>query len=173
MGYLAESKGIVNKHTINELRCMQAYPLEMKVALTKKRITEWVNYWGLEACAVSFSGGKDSTVLLHICRELYPEMKAVFADTGLELPEIREFVKTVPNVDWVAPKKNFRQVLTEFGYPMISKDISQTIRFYRQHSEWAIDTFEGCLGKRYGGGYKSISTKQICKMEEARRRSTI
>lgn len=163
---MTESKVTANKHTINELRCMQAYPLEMKVALTKKRITEWANYWGLEACDVSFSGGKDSTVLLHICRELYPEMKAVFADTGLELPEIREFVKTVPDVDWVRPQKNFRQVLTEFGYPMISKDVSRTIRYYRQHSEWAIARFEGRLNKRYGGGISQYRQSRYAKWKK-------
>lgn len=137
-------------HTLAELQIMQAYPLDIKIALTKKRIEEWVNYWGLDCCAVSFSGGKDSTVLLHICRSLYPNIKAVFANTGLEYPEIREFVKRVENVVWVTPKKNFRQVLTEYGYPMISKDVSMTIRYYRKGSDWAVAKLNGKMNPKYG-----------------------
>ena len=38
---------------------------------------------------VSFSGGKDSTVLLHIVREMYPNIEAVFVNTGLEYPEFK------------------------------------------------------------------------------------
>jgi len=48
---------------------------------------------------VSFSGGLDSTVLLHIVRNyLYDDIPAVFADTGLEYPELVKFVKTFNNV---------------------------------------------------------------------------
>ena len=80
--------------TAEELRIMQAYPLDLKVKKTQLRIREWVNYYGAENCAVSFSGGKDSTVLLHIVRELYPNMEAVFCNTTLEYPEIQKKVKT-------------------------------------------------------------------------------
>ena len=44
------------------------------------------------------SGGKDSTVLLDLARRIYPDIPAVFIDTGLEYPELRDFVKTIPNV---------------------------------------------------------------------------
>lgn len=44
---------------------------------------------------ISFSGGKDSTVLLDIARKMFPNIPAVYFDTGLEYPELREFVKTV------------------------------------------------------------------------------
>ena len=74
--------------TIDELRTLQALPLELKVAKTKLRIREWVNEFGVEGVYVAFSGGKDSTVLLHIVRQLYPEVEAVFVNTGLEYPEI-------------------------------------------------------------------------------------
>lgn len=51
--------------TSEELRLLQALPLDLKVARTKQRIREWVDYWGKDHVCVSFSGGKDSTVLLH------------------------------------------------------------------------------------------------------------
>lgn len=78
---------------IEELHQLQALPLNVKIQKTKQRIREWVDHFGEDGVYISFSGGKDSTVLLHIVRELYPNVPAVFCDTGLEYPEIREFVK--------------------------------------------------------------------------------
>jgi len=64
---------------------------------------------------VSFSGGKDSTVLLHLVRSLYPEVPAVFCDTGLEFPEIKEFVRNTPDVTTIRPTMSFRKVLEIMG----------------------------------------------------------
>ena len=77
-----------NRHTAGDLTQMQALPLSAKINMTKLRIRAWVDEFGIDGVYVSFSGGKDSTVLLHICREMYPDIKAVFVDTGLEYPEI-------------------------------------------------------------------------------------
>lgn len=76
---------------------------------------------------VGFSGGKDSTVLLHLVRSIYPDTPAVFVDTGLEYPEIREHVRSVENVTWLKPEKTFRQVIDEKGYPVISKEVAHWI----------------------------------------------
>lgn len=108
--------------TKEELYILQNYPLDIKVAKTKARIREWVRYWGEGNVAISFSGGKDSTVLLHIARQEYPNLKAVFCDTGLEYPEIKEFVRQTDNVDIVRPRKSFKQVITDYGYPIVSKE---------------------------------------------------
>jgi 3'-phosphoadenosine 5'-phosphosulfate sulfotransferase (PAPS reductase)/FAD synthetase len=114
-------------HTIDDLKMRQALPLDIKVRMTQLRIREWVNEFGQDGVYVSFSGGKDSTVLLHLVRELYPSVPAVFVDTGLEYPEIREFVKTFDNVEWLKPKMNFKQVIEKYGYPFISKEVSQCV----------------------------------------------
>ena len=118
--------------TAEELRIMQAYPLDLKIKKMKQRIREFVDYFGEQDCTVSFSGGKDSTVLLHIVRELYPNMEAVFCNTGLEYPEIQKFVKSFNNVTVLTPKMNFREVITKYGYPFISKEVAERVHNARE-----------------------------------------
>ena len=101
-------------------------PLTTKVRMTSDRIKEWVEKFDGKVY-VSFSGGKDSTVLLHIARKLYLDVPGVFIDTGLEYPEIRQFAKTYDNVVVLKPKLPFHQVVEKYGYPVISKHISQAI----------------------------------------------
>ena len=121
------------KQTIEHLQELQALPLNIKIGLTRNRLREWVREFGTDGVYVSFSGGKDSTVLLHLVRELYPDIPAVFCDTGLEYPEIRQFVKTWDNVVWLKPKKNFFQVCEEYGFPLISKEVSETVYGARRY----------------------------------------
>ena len=106
-----------------QLKQMQALPLEVKILKTQQRIREWYEAWEGQVY-VSFSGGKDSTVLLKLVRELYPDVPAVFIDTGLEYPEIREFVKSIDNTVTVRPMLSFNKVIAKYGYPVISKEQS-------------------------------------------------
>ena len=135
--------------TREDLKQRQALPLSMKIMLTRDRIREWVRHYGENGVYVSFSGGKDSTVLLHLVRELYPDIEAVFADTGLEYPEIRKFVQSFPNVKIVRPKKTFKQVLTEKGYPIISKEVSHAVSVVRRNptGRYAVSRFNGTRGR--------------------------
>ena len=71
-----------NRHTIGELRQMQSLPLEAKIQMTRLRIRAWIDEFGEDGVYVSFSGGKDSTVLLDIVRKDYPGIKAVFIEIG-------------------------------------------------------------------------------------------
>lgn len=107
---------------INELKLLQNLPLDIKIAKTKLRIQEWIDYWGADNLYISFSGGKDSTVLLDLVRSVNENIPAVFVDTGLEFPEIKQFVKTFDNVTTIRPKISFKQVIEKYGYPMVSKD---------------------------------------------------
>lgn len=103
-------------------------PLEIKVEKTKLRVREWVERFGTDGVYVSFSGGKDSTVLLHIVREMYGnDIPAVFVNTGLEYPEIQSFVKTFENVEILRPKMRFDEVIKKYGYPIIGKKQADTI----------------------------------------------
>lgn len=54
-------------------------------------------------------------------------MPAVFVDTGLEFPEIRQFVKSFDNVTWLKPKMTFRRVIEHYGYPVVSKQVSKVV----------------------------------------------
>lgn len=113
-------------HTKDDLRELQSKPLEEKIQISIARIIEWYESWNGQVC-ISFSGGKDSRVLLDLVRRVYPNVPAVFSDTGLEFPEIREFVKTFDNVVWLKPKYTFIEVLKKYGYPIISKRVSEDV----------------------------------------------
>ena len=106
---------------------MQSLPLEIKIIKTQQRIREWYEAWGGNV-AVSFSGGKDSTVLLKLVREIYPDVEAVFIDTGLEYPEIKSFVGATENVTSVRPSMSFNKVIEHYGFPVISKSQAMAIR---------------------------------------------
>lgn len=95
-----------------------------------RKIKEWYEHWEGQVY-VSFSGGKDSTVLLDLVRSRYPNVPAVFVDTGLEYPEIRDFVKSIDNVVWLKPKMPFTDVIKKYGFPIVSKEQSQFIYQYR------------------------------------------
>lgn len=138
--------------TIDDLRQLQALPLSLKVRMTQERIRSWVREFGETGVYVSFSGGKDSTVLLHLVREMYPDVPAVFCDTGLEYPEIRDFVKCFDNVTWLKPKMNFRQVIVTYGYPFISKEVSSDI------SEMKARIAKGLEWKTTARGQKLLGT---------------
>ena len=116
----------MNGHTKERLKELQALPLERKVGFTAARIAEWYNHFNGKVY-VSFSGGKDSTVLLHLVRSLFPDVKAMYVNTGLEYPEIVQFVKTFDNVDIIRPKISFKQVIEKYGYPVIGKEVSQNL----------------------------------------------
>lgn len=109
-----------------QLKQRQGLPLKLKVRLSKQRIREWYNHFHGNIY-ISFSGGIDSTVLLHIARDLYPDLPAVFNNTGLQFPETRKFIKTKSNIKYITPKKTFKKVIENYGYPVISKDVAQKI----------------------------------------------
>lgn len=150
--------------TINELTMLQHLPLEVKVAKTQQRIREWVNFYGKDGVYISFSGGKDSTVLLHLVRGLYGnDIPAVFVNTGLEFPEIQSFVKTFENVEILRPKMVFDEVIKKYGYPMISKEVACKISYAQKGSQWAILCIEnkklnndGQVSEYNVGKYKPI-----------------
>ena len=108
---------------------MQSLPLEAKVIKTELRIREWYEHWDGNVY-VSFSGGKDSTVLAHIVHDLYPEVPLVFCNTGLEYPEIQNFARKM-GAEFVRPKMQFAEVISTYGYPIIGKEVAEAIHYAR------------------------------------------
>ena len=129
-------------HLPHDLKQMQSLPLEAKIIMSQRRIRDWYDYWDGQVY-VSFSGGKDSTVLKHLVDNTPGvfDVPAVFVNTGLEYPEIQRFVKDVqagkwdcfnPNVEILRPEMRFDQVLKKYGYPVFSKEVASNIEYGRK-----------------------------------------
>lgn len=104
----------------------QSLSLENVIKMTKARIWNYALHLDGKMY-VAFSGGWDSTILLDITRQLFPDCIAVFNDTGLEYPEVKQFALSVKNLVVLKPKKSFLEVIQNYGYPVISKDNAQKI----------------------------------------------
>jgi 3'-phosphoadenosine 5'-phosphosulfate sulfotransferase (PAPS reductase)/FAD synthetase len=130
--------------------------LKWKIERTKQKIRQYY-----EACNgkvyVAFSGGKDSTILLSIAREMYPDIPAVFCDTGLEYPEIKHFVSHQENITVIRPKMGFHEVLQTYGYPVVSKEVAGIIQNIRNTESVDLLRYR-LLGIRANGEYKSKET---------------
>ena len=98
---------------LESLRQLQALPLDGKITLAQQRIMEFYRHYGGDV-HISFSGGKDSTVLTHLVHGIYPEVPIVFANTGLEYPEIQSFARKMGAV-FVRPKMSFSEVISSTG----------------------------------------------------------
>lgn len=115
----------------SELIEKQSWPLEQKIEYTKILIQEWYDHWEGKVY-LSFSGGKDSTVLKHIIKSMKLDIPVVFVNTTNEWPEIISFVNSLgSSITKLKPLKTFREIITQYGYPVISKEQSQYIEEYR------------------------------------------
>lgn len=132
-----------SKHTKGNLQQMQAVPLAGKILMTKRRIREWYDHFDGQVY-VSFSGGKDSTVLKHIVDSMYSDVPAVFVNTGLEYPEIQRFVREVkagkydcfnPDVEILRPEMRFDEVIKKYGYPVASKLVARYVETARRNPD--------------------------------------
>lgn len=134
-------------YTSQDLKEMQAWDLNHKTDSALARIMEWYSSWD-NHCYVSFSGGKDSTVLAdlaaQVCKIRDCKLILWFSDTGLEYPEVRshalkfgdwlhkkydievETVRDYPK-DRNGKRISFRQVIEKYGYPVIGKEVAQKI----------------------------------------------
>ena len=142
-----------NKHSASDLRQMQSLPLEAKIAMSQRRIRDWYDHWEGQVY-VSFSGGKDSTVLKHIVDNtpgVY-DVPAVFVNTGLEYPEIQKFVQEVKageydcfnsDVEILRPEMRFDEVIKKYGYPVISKNVAEKIYYAQLGREYGIKAMRG------------------------------
>jgi asparagine synthetase B (glutamine-hydrolysing) len=121
---------------------------------------------------VSFSGGKDSTVLADLCARVCKAygwtLYLLFVNTGLEYPEIQKFVKVYAEwlrktyeievvLDIVRPEMRFDEVVKEYGYPVVSKEVSKRVTEYHNarlkgalEKSCAYQEFDGLMKRREG-----------------------
>lgn len=145
-----------NKHTTYDLQQMQSLPLDIKIRMTKERIEQWYEYWD-GMVYVSFSGGKDSTVLKHIVDSMYDDVPSLFVNTGLEYPEIQKFAMSQKNVVTVRPEMRFDEVIKKYGYPVVSKEISKKVKDGKMALEKGND--ESYALKQFNGEYLTKNGK--------------
>jgi 3'-phosphoadenosine 5'-phosphosulfate sulfotransferase (PAPS reductase)/FAD synthetase/DNA-binding XRE family transcriptional regulator len=162
----AESETLPEHDTIAEaqryrLELRRRYPLELKVEMSLRRIRDWYHHH----CGnvfVSFSGGKDSSVLLDLVRSQFPDVPAIFAATP-EFAETMRYVRTIPNLIILKPRMSFEQVLEKYGYPVVSKDQATAIERYRntqdpKQREYRIHGFpNGPRGKIYDHNIRLVN----------------
>ena len=128
----------MGKHTMSDLYQMQSLPISAKIRMTARRINEWVNEFGEDGVDLSFSGGKDSTVLGHIIREVcgYKNIPFVFVDVPTQYPELKQFAQTFDNLVILKPKISFAEVCEKYGFPLISKEVSNCVSGARKYLKY-------------------------------------
>jgi len=133
-----------------ELKRRQELDLITKILYTKSRVYSFLKQ--VEGY-LSFSGGRDSTILSHIIRtdfiKEYPEVLQglgetfeegsflsetfnvphVFINTGVEWASIVKFVRDLEGIELIEikPKLSFFEVVKQYGYPVISKEVASYI----------------------------------------------
>lgn len=131
-------------------KSLLALDLEDKVITSYEKLDEWYTAWGGQ-CYVSFSGGKDSTVLSYLAARYLSSFRAppwplnlVFVNTGLEYPQIQKFVnecadwlrkefpRVTVNLHRLRPKMNIRQVVERYGYSIVSKEVANCVWLARK-----------------------------------------
>ena len=106
-----------------------------------EKIKQVINKYGIENFYISFSGGKDSTVLSNLVDLAIPNnaIPRVYANTGIELNMIRDFVlemqKTDDRIVVIKPSVPIKQMLDKNGYPFKSKEHSLYLSEYQRMGE--------------------------------------
>lgn len=130
------------KYRRENIKRFMGLSYDEKLEWSKIRIKEFLTKY--PNATVSFSGGKDSSVLLHLVRSIKSDVVAVFSDTGVEYQEIYNHVNNTENVIWKTPIKNQERVWIEDGYPIFSKATS--LKIDRILNSKKRKTFGGAIG---------------------------
>lgn len=96
-----------------------------------------IKSYGEDKFYISFSGGKDSTVLHYIIDEALPENKIprVYINTGIEYTDILKYVRELQKkdnrIEIVNAGVHIPSMLKEKGYPFKSKEHSRKLNIYQ------------------------------------------
>jgi len=132
-----------------QLQQRQGLNLECKEKMSKERIKTFNTKFDGQIY-VCYSGGKDSTVLLHLVRSIFPDTLGVCV--GTEPPENMELVKSTDNCKILYPDKPMNKVIEEYGYPIISKEVSKCVSRFRNTKSQKMKEYylHGSKGKKMG-----------------------
>ena len=167
----------MNTFTKDDLKLFQSESLEQKFQRTLAKVAEWYARWDNNVY-VSFSGGKDSTVLADICARwcklIDKPLYLVFINTGLEYPEIQKHVKFFAQwlrdkygieveLEILRPEMRFDEVIKTYGYPMISKTVSNCVRGAKNGSQSRINLLDGknCDGSDKKSKFSQLKYKPL------------
>lgn len=143
--------------TRTELHIRQQWSLAQKIDHSLGALDQFISHTNGQ-CYIGFSGGKDSTVLLHLARIIKSDIKAVFCNTGNEYPDIVRFVRSTPNTEIIYPKLKPHEVFEKYGFPLISKESSETLHYLKvnpnsiksRRALREIETsYRGLIAKKY------------------------
>ena len=101
-----------------QLTQRQGLPLDIKIKLTKRRIEEFYKSFNGKVY-ISYSGGKDSEVMLHLVKSCHSDIKIVFVDTGTELETRKHAIRKADII--LKPKIPMLQIWKKYGIPFPSK----------------------------------------------------
>lgn len=126
-----------------ELRQRLSLPLDAKIKFSMRRFEEFFDYYGVDATYVSFSGGLDSTVALHLGRKVNSSVRGLFINTWMEDPRIRSFVREHDNIEEIKPDMLLKDIVEQHGWCWPSKDVAEAIYYARQDKKWALNKLQG------------------------------
>lgn len=114
-------------NTYERLQELYNQPMEQKLQHAQELIGTALSKGN---AAVAWSGGKDSTVMLHLVLQQKPDVLVVWNNTGVEFPETYKFVMRMKN-EWnlnlvvakPAPGVNFWWCVEKFGWPLLGKEM--------------------------------------------------
>ena len=107
-------------------------PLETKVAHSHQLISDALSRHSRPI--VAWSGGKDSTVLLHLVRQHIPDVDVIFNDPGVDFPETYSFIESTANqwnlnlhITHPKTKNAFWEAGRSHGWPIFGKAVSSNV----------------------------------------------
>jgi len=87
---------------------------------------DWTRWDDFDDRIALFSGGRDSTVVLHLVRQRYPDARALFVNTTCTIPDVVRHVKRVCELlnvplDIIRPRVNFFELVKRWGAPTVRR----------------------------------------------------
>ena len=124
-GIYKRAGGAELKDRMKQLEALQALPLNKKIEASKIIIRKAAKIADGKPTCVLYSGGKDSTVLLHLVQQILPRPMVMYNNTGMCEPAllayIRESTRGLDYVETVPDEEAFKMWKRTGYYPLFAK----------------------------------------------------